>query len=359
MKQGGRASRALFPAANLVALSLVAVISLRTGPVEITYGEMLEALTGHGAFTGDATVSGPRGAEIELARTVLWNIRLPRTLMAVLVGASLALAGCGMQGLFRNPLADPSLIGISAGAAAGAVTVIVLGDSRIGFLWRGLGAFSVPVAAFLGGIAASALVYSLSRYGGRTRVAAMLLTGIAVNAIAAAAIGLMIFLSDAEELREFTFWSLGSLAGATWKSLGLLLPFTLIPMAFFPSFARVLNAFLLGEAEAYHLGIDTQVAQRKLILLSATMVGATVAVCGIIGFVGLIIPHLVRLATGPDHRFTLPSSALLGALILLLADLISRTAAAPSELPIGIITALLGGPFFLGLLYFSKDRVWA
>lgn len=338
-------------------LLILAICSFAVGPVRISFLQ-ITALVGSrlGWLTGEFDFS-PYNEET--LWSILWSIRLPRVLLSLFVGAALAVAGAGMQGLFRNPLADPSLIGVSAGAAVGGVFIIGFRDSIAGWSLRWLGAFAVPVFAFIGGVATTYLVYQISKVEGKTVVATMLLTGIAINALAAAIIGFILITSNNDELRDFTFWSLGSLSGATWKSLAAVAPFLLIPLSVYPFFWRALNAFLLGEAEAFHLGVDTQRTKGALVFLSAAMVGATVAICGIIGFVGLVIPHIVRICIGPDHRFLIPGSALLGAVLLLGTDLISRLAMAPGELPIGIVTALLGAPFFLGLVYYSRARIWS
>ncbi len=285
-----------------------------------------------------------------MQETVLLAIRLPRACLAVLVGAALAVAGASLQGLFRNPLADPGLIGVSTGAALGAAVVIVLGGTLSLGVYAGLLDLLLPLAAFGGGLLTTLLVYRIASREGRTEVATMLLAGIAFNAIAAAAIGLLIFLSDDQALRDLNFWLLGSLGGVTWDRLLVAAPLMLLPALALPLLARPLNGLLLGETEALHLGFDVERVKRLAILLTALAVGASVALTGVIGFVGLVVPHLVRLTLGPDHRLLLPASALLGAILLLLADLLARTVVLPAELPIGILTSCVGGPFFLWLL---------
>jgi iron complex transport system permease protein len=281
---------------------------------------------------------------------VLLAIRLPRLLLGGLVGAGLAVAGAAMQGLFRNPLAEPSLVGVSSGAALAAVAAIVLGSGPLSAVTSLLGMFSVPIFAFGGALAVTVLVYRLARREGRIMVTTMLLAGIAVNSLAMAGTGLLVFTATDEQLRTITFWSLGSLGGATWTSLGAVAPFLLAGLVGLPTLARPLNALLLGEAEAGHLGVAVDRLTRLIVLLVALSVGAAVAVCGIIGFVGLVVPHVVRLGAGPDHRAVMPASALLGAVLLLLADLLARSVVSPAELPIGIVTALIGAPVFLWLL---------
>jgi iron complex transport system permease protein len=264
-----------------------------------------------------------------------------------------------MQGLFRNPLADPGLVGVSSGAALAALTVLVLGRTVLPGLSPLLAGASLSVGAFLGGGAAVLFVYRIATRGGRTSVATMLLAGIAVNALAAAAVGLLILVSDDQQLRDFTFWSLGSLGGVTWARLiagaGLLLGGVLTA----PLLARPLNALLLGEAEARHLGIRVERVKAATVLLATVTAGSAVALTGIIGFVGLVAPHLVRLVLGPDHRVVVPGAALLGACLLLAADVVARTVVTPAELPIGIVTALVGAPFFLWLLVRDRSEAWA
>lgn len=282
--------------------------------------------------------------------TILWNIRAPRTLMGALVGAALATSGAVMQGLFRNPLADPGLVGVSAGAGLGAICAIVLGAALPAGLMALVGAHLVPLAAFAGGWITTLVLYRVSTRGGRTSVATMLLAGIALGALAGAVSGLLVYAADDQQLRDLTFWGLGSLAGATWGKLLAAAPIILAAMLGAPFLARGLNALALGEAAAGHLGIPVQRVKNLAVLAVAGATGAAVAVSGGIGFVGIVVPHLLRLVSGPDHRALLPNAALLGASLLLGADMISRTIIAPAELPIGIVTAILGAPVFLWIL---------
>jgi iron complex transport system permease protein len=292
-----------------------------------------------------------RNAEAEQSLAVISIIRLPRILLANLTGAGLALSGAALQALFRNPLADPGLLGISSGAALGAGTMIVTGSLWLGGLAAWAGDFAVPIAAFVGALSAILLVQALS--GGKARWAptTTLLAGIAVNALAGAGIGLMSYLADDAALRNFTFWSLGSLASATWPLMIPVMMLVMPGLLFLMREAAPLNMILLGEAEAGHAGVDVRRLKQRVIGFSALCIGALVAVTGIIGFIGLVAPHLVRMSIGPDHRVLLPGSALLGALLLGAADLGARTLAAPAELPIGLLTSLIGGPFFLWLIH--------
>jgi iron complex transport system permease protein len=282
--------------------------------------------------------------------TVLLAIRLPRACLAMLAGAALAISGAALQGLFRNPLADPGLIGVSSGAALAAVTVIVLGAGFVPMLPAFLRLSALPLAAFAGGLATTLLVHRIASRDGRTDVATMLLAGVAVSAIANAGLGMLIFVSDEQQLRDLNFWMLGSLGGVTWAKLLSALPLIAPALALLPLFARHLNALLLGETDALHLGVDVERTKRAIVVLAALATGASVALTGIIGFVGLVVPHLVRMTFGPDHRYLLPISILLGASLMLAADLAARFVVLPAELPIGIVTAAVGGPFFLWLL---------
>lgn len=317
-----------------------ALAALAIGPLQIPLPRILATLA---HALGLPLGAAPSAVE----QAALLQIRLPRVLLGVLVGAALAVAGGAMQGIFRNPLADPALIGVSGGAALAAAAVIV-------FFGTGLGAVStalaLPLAAFAGGALATWAVARLAVSEGYTQVGTLLLAGLAINAIANAGIGLFTQMADDLALRSLTFWLFGSLGKAGWTEIAVAAPLLLATIVLIPRDAQALNALLLGEAEAGHLGVDVEALKRRLVVLVVLAVGASVALTGIIGFVGLIVPHLIRLAAGPDHRLLLPASALLGALLLTLADTAARTLLAPVELPIGILTALVGGPFFLALL---------
>jgi len=325
-----------------LALALAFCLALALGPVSLSLADSLRALL---RLAGLPLA----GAGLEQAELIVGQLRLPRALLGLAVGAVLGLAGVAMQGLFRNPLADPGLIGVSSGAALGAALAIV-GASQLGGVPAWLAPWLLSACAFAGGLAVTALVYRLGRREGQTRVATMLLAGIALSALAGATIGLFSYLADDATLRSLTFWNLGSLNGASYARLWPLLPVCLGVALWLPRRATALNALLLGESEARHLGFEVERLKRELVLCVALGVGAAVAAAGMIGFVGLVVPHLVRLLTGPDHRRLLPAAALAGATLLLLADLAARLLLAPAELPIGTLTALLGAPFFLYLL---------
>nr|WP_175549322.1 iron chelate uptake ABC transporter family permease subunit [Pseudomonas sp. NFACC19-2] len=322
---------------------LVLWLSLALGPVSLPLGDTMRAAL---RLLGLPLAAD---ASIQQAELILSQIRMPRTLLGLAVGMVLALCGVAMQGLFRNPLADPGLVGVSSGAALGAAVAIV-GGAAFGGLPEAFAPYLLSACAFVGGLLVTALVYRLGRRDGQTNVATMLLAGIALTALAGAAIGLFTYLADDATLRTLTFWNLGSLNGASYTRLWPLLLATLAVALWLPRRARALNALLLGESEARHLGFDVERLKRELVFCTALGVGAAVAAAGLIGFIGLVVPHLMRLLGGPDHRLLLPASALAGASLLLLADLIARLALAPAELPIGIVTALIGAPFFLYLL---------
>ncbi|PAQ07052.1 FecCD family ABC transporter permease [Mesorhizobium temperatum] len=310
------------------------------------------------SVVGDWLLGAAPGNEALSARDrlIVYDIRLPRVILGVLIGAALAVSGAVMQGLFRNPLADPGLIGVSAGSSLGAVAVIVLGATVLAPVTSVLGTLALPLAAFCGGLATTLVLYQVATRHGRTSVATMLLAGIALAALAMALTGILIFMADDRQLRDLTFWQLGSLAGATWQKIGSVGPVIVLALAAMPFLARGLNALALGEATAGHLGIPVQRLKYTAIVGVSAAVGASIAVSGI-GFVGIVVPHLLRLAIGPDNRYLLPASALLGACLLLLADAVARTIVAPAELPIGIVTAIAGAPFFLWILLRKRGVV--
>ncbi|BBT18841.1 FecCD family ABC transporter permease [Metapseudomonas otitidis] len=336
----------LSPRLLFIGLSLLLLValwlSLALGPVSLPLDATLRALLRLVGVPLD-------GDGLEQAELILAQIRLPRTLLGLAVGAVLAVSGVAMQGLFRNPLADPGLVGVSSGAGLGAAVAIV-GGAALGGLPEALAPYLLSISAFAGGFLITALVYRLGRRDGQTSVVTMLLAGIALNALAFATIGLFTYLADDATLRTLTFWNLGSLNGASYARLWPLLVVVLAVIAWLPRRASALNALLLGESEARHLGFDVERLKGELVFCTALGVGAAVAASGLIGFIGLVVPHLVRLLAGPDHRVLLPASALAGASLILFSDLAARLVLSPAELPIGIVTALVGAPFFLYLL---------
>lgn len=324
----------------LIVLALTALFSLTWGASDTSMFDVVAQWSG----LSDEAVS-------ERDWLIIGQIRFPRMVMGILIGASLAVSGAVMQGLFRNPLADPGIVGVSAGAGLGAVGMIVLGGSAyLGWFSALLGIYALPVAAFFGGLLTTLLLYRVSTRRGQTSVATMLLAGIALAALAGALTGILVYKADDLQLRDLTFWGLGSLAGATWAKI-LSAGVIIIPaLAAAPFIANGLNGLALGEATAHHIGIPVQRLKNVAIVAVAAATGAAVAVSGGIGFVGIVVPHLLRLLIGPDHRYLLPACALLGAVMLLMADAVSRTIVAPAELPIGIVTAIIGAPFFLWIL---------
>lgn len=342
-------SRALVLGLLGVLLIAMAMVSISVGAADVPLARALRVL------------ANKLGADLPVdarAEAIIWSIRLPRTAMAGLVGAGLASAGAAMQGLFRNPLADPGLIGVSSGAAAGAVVALVAQwffAPVLGLIPQRL---LVPTAAFLGGLGATWLVYRIATRNGRTSVSTMLLAGIAINAAAGALIGLLTYAADDAELRDVTLWTLGSVASADWASTGLVAVVCALTLYALWRRTEILDAFTLGADEARLLGVDTQRFQRVVITFTAVLVGACVAFTGLIGFVGLVAPHMIRLWRGPSHRTVIPGAALMGAILLIAADTAARTVIAPAELPIGVLTSLLGAPFFLALLVRRRGGHW-
>ena len=288
---------------------------------------------------------------------VFLNIRLPRLVLAVAAGAGLAMAGALMQGMFRNPLADPGLIGISSGAALAAGVAIVMGQRWFPELPHSMGSWTLMVAAFLGGLTVTLAIYLFAQGPSGTHIGVMLLAGVAVNALAGAGLGYLNFVATDEQLRNIQFWLLGSLGGARWSAVALVAAVVGIACAAGMACARPLNAIALGEAQAQLLGVNVERTKRAVVVITALAVGAVTATTGIISFVGLIAPHWVRLMAGPDHRVVLPGSALLGAALVLTADAVARTIVAPAEMPLGVLTAFIGGPMFLLMLRRFRGRV--
>jgi iron complex transport system permease protein len=321
-------------AGSAVLLLVAVVLGVGVGAVGIAPWDTARILTGHAGLTVD--VDPQQDA-------ILWAIRLPRVVLGVLVGGALAVSGAALQGVFRNPLADPTIVGVASGASVGAVAAILSGFA--GVIHGGL-----QGAAFCGGVLAVLAVYGLARHDGRTETVTLVLVGVSVTAIAGALVGLMIASADDDQLRDIVFWSLGSLGGATWPLVLATAPFVVIGVAAALTQTRALDLLALGEREAAHLGIEVERVRLLLVVALALATSAAVAAAGIVAFVGLIVPHLVRLVAGPSHRIVLPASLLAGGAVVALADLVARTVAAPVELPLGVVTALAGGPLFLWLV---------
>lgn len=328
------------------ALVIVSIVSMGIGAVPISAGEVAGVLLGHLPFS-----TGPAGLD-NITHTIIWDIRLPRTILTILVGVALATSGGVMQGFFQNPMADPYIVGISAGAALGATTAFAL-DLDIWFL----GLSAVSICAFVCALAVTFVVYALSRRRGRVATGTLLLTGIAVGSLAASVTSFFLVMGG-EDQRTILFWLMGSFSSSRWDHILMLLPYVVIGLTVVLIFSRDLNVLLLGDEQAAHLGINVERVRLILLVASSCLAASAVAVCGVIGFVGLIVPHLVRLMVGPDYRVLTPLAAVTGGLLLILADTCARTILAPAEMPIGIITTVLGGPFFLYLLHRQRHRLF-
>lgn len=328
----------------LLVLLLVGIfLSITQGPMTLPTGQSLLAIW-------DGLWGSSFNGLKEFQQVVVWELRLPRTLMAVVVGALLSVCGAVTQGLFRNPLADPGIIGVSTGAGLGAAIAIVL-------LPASLAVVTTPVAAFIGGLGATLLVYRLAQSDSGTSVLILLLAGVAIAAFAGAAVGFLTYIADDQKLRDLTLWGMGTLNGAKMSTVALVGVTCVFLFIAYWRDAKNLNALLIGEPEARHLGIDVERLKLRLIVLTAIGVGVGVATTGVIGFVGLVVPHLIRMLIGPDHRILLPLSALMGAALLVLADVASRLLMAPAELPVGLMTAIFGAPFFTVLLIQQRKHL--
>lgn len=319
------------------ALVITVVLAVGSGQVAIGPAEVLGSMLHRVGLDVGPLPAHPQG------ESVLWLVRMPRVLLGVIVGASLGCAGALMQGVFGNPLAEPGVIGVSAGAAVGASGAIVLGGAAAG-------AWPVAAAAFVGGLATTAAVYALARSGGRTEVVTLVLTGVAINAFAGGLIALFTFVAETGAREQIVFWQLGSLNGATWDAVVVVLPLAVGGLVGACLLARRLDLLSLGERAARHLGVDVERLRQIAIVLVGLLTASGVAFTGIVAFVGLVVPHLIRMLAGPGHRILLPASALGGALVLVVADLVARTAVANADLPLGMLTALVGGPFFFWML---------
>lgn len=332
----------------LVIILIVAIIlSVGIGPLPLSPVQSIAVLLKQLGIHLDTSFTNQQ-------EIVVTAIRMPRVIFGVFIGATLAICGTAIQGLFRNPLADPALIGISSGAALFTVVMIVLGAQLFQNIFTILGNYVLSIAAFAGAFLTTILIYRISQAGGKTIVSTMLLAGIAISAMASAGTGIMTLIANDAQLRTITFWNLGSLGGATWVNVSVLVPLCLICIVGLPALSKPLNALVLGETNASLLGINVERLKTKAILLTAIGIGVCVSMSGIIGFVGLVTPHIIRKMIGPEHRQVFVASGLLGATLLVIADLVCRTIVAPIEIPIGIATALIGGPFFLYLLL--KER---
>lgn len=343
-RAGARPRPATAPRLALLAAAAatIAVLAAGVGPVELEPARLFGSLAHALGLEGLARLDAQDEA-------ILWSLRLPRVALGALVGAALATGGVAMQAVARNPLADPSLVGVASGASAGACAFLVVGAPMAAALPT-LGPWLLPASAFGGALTAAAAALALARSRGQLAAAALLLGGVAIAALGGALTGLLVFLADDAQLRSITFWSLGSVAGASWPVvLAVAMPTALAGAALWRA-TPALDRLLLGEAEARHLGVDVRRAVALAVTMTALAVGAAVAACGVIGFVGLVVPHLARSWVGPGHRALLPAAMLGGAGLLVAADALARTVAAPAELPVGVLTALAGAPLLLSLV---------
>ena len=335
--------RSVILSSALVAILIAAVmVSAVVGQLPISVTEVMGTFL---TWLGISTAWAPADPVIVATLEV---VRFPRIVMALAVGAALAVAGALMQAVFGNPLAEPGVVGVSAGAALGASTAIVFGIAA--------GGGGVALLAFLGGLGATLLVYAVARAGGRTEVVTLLLTGIAINAFAQAGLAFVLFLADTASREQIVFWQLGSLAGSVWSEVTIVLPVLILGTILAVLLASKLDLLSLGERNARHLGVDVEQLRIIAIVLVALLTGVAVAFAGIIAFVGLVVPHIIRMALGPAHRGLLVASAVGGGALLAIADLMTRTLVSGADLPIGMLTALVGGPFFFGLLYQQRRR---
>ncbi|WP_300384970.1 iron ABC transporter permease [uncultured Nocardioides sp.] len=331
-----------------LALLTAVVVAAGRGQLDVAPAEVVGSLLHRLGLDVGPMPSHPQGD------VTLWTVRFPRVVMAAVAGAALATAGALMQGIFGNPLAEPGVVGVSAGAALAASTVIVFDLALVG-------TWTVALFAFVGGLVTTILVYLLSRDGGRTEVVTLVLTGIAVNAVASAGLAFLLFLGDQQAREEIVFWQLGSLNGSRWEQVGVAAPFMVVGLVAAMAMSRRLDLLALGDRAARHVGVDVERLRMGAIVVVALLTAAAVAFCGIIAFVGLVVPHLVRLLAGPGHRLLVPASALGGGLLLVVADLGARTLVAYADLPIGMLTSLVGGPFFFWLIRRARrtSGAWA
>jgi len=334
----------------IIVLLFTVGFSLSIGAFNIPLGDVCLTMAHKLGFCKNSPVD-------ELYAGVIDLVRWPRTLLGLLAGAALGISGAAIQAIFRNPLAEPGLIGISAGASLVASSIIAFESLLFASLGQLFGHYLLAVGAFAGAGFATWAVYRISLYEGKPHIGTMLLAGVAINALAGSLTGLVSFYADEQQLRSITFWMLGSLGGASWNTILTILPFVTFALICLPLMAKSMNTFALGEQEAQQLGQNPNKIKLRIVLVATLAVGATVSVSGIIGFIGLLVPHAVRLLGGADNRFVLPASALLGSIVLTVADLIARTIAVPSEIPIGVVTALLGTPLFLFILIRDKKKI--
>ncbi|GAA1079369.1 FecCD family ABC transporter permease [Nocardiopsis composta] len=331
-------------AAGLAVLLAAMVLGASVGPLYVPFAEVVQIVAGK---LGLASAAGPDQRDV----SVVWQLRVPRVLLGAMVGAALAMSGAALQSLFNNPLADPGIIGVSGGASTGAVAVIVLAGGTAS-------AWPVPLGAFAAGLGVSALIYALARPGRTRGTARLLLVGIAVGSGCQALTGFFTYIADDAQLQTLTFWQMGSLGKADWEQVAAVVPVFAVAAVILARSARTLDVLTLGERQAQHLGLNVKRSRAVIVVATALLTGAAVAFAGTIGFVGLVVPHIVRILTGPGHRALLPLSAITGSVLLIAADTASRTLNPPSEIPIGLFTAAAGAPFFLFLIVRMKRSSW-
>ncbi|OYQ34436.1 iron ABC transporter [Flavobacterium cyanobacteriorum] len=338
----------LYMISGMLLLAVLAVVSLYMGVYVFEKHSLAEVISS--LITNDESLS-------ESDRFVMMGLRLPRIVMAILIGSALAVSGTCLQGMFKNPLATPDLIGITSGASLFAALAIVLGSSLKAYIPEIFHFSFLSIMAFAGALLTMMLVYRISTSGGKTNVVVMLLSGVAITALGFAITGFLIYISKEEQLRDLTFWNLGSLGGATWTKNVILATIVLVSYLFLINKGKALNAMMLGERDAQHLGIPVEKIKKQIVVLTALMVGTSVAFAGTIGFVGLIVPYILRMVFRSNYHIILPMSAVFGGVLLLSADTISRTVAAPSEIPIGILTAFMGAPIFIAILVKTRNTM--
>ena len=326
-----------------VALVAAVLLSAMVGQLPVTPAEIV------GSLLRAAGIPNGWAPTDQIVESTLWVVRFPRIVMGLAVGAALAVAGSVMQAIFGNPLAEPGVVGVSSGAALGAAAAIVFGVTA-------LGSWSIALLAFVGGLLATLLVYFVSRANGRTEVVTLLLTGIAINAFAGAGLAFLLFAGDTASREQITFWQLGSLNGSLWREVGIVAPIMVVGLVVAVLLGRQYDLLALGERNARHLGVNVEALRIGSIVLVALLTGVAVAFCGIIAFVGLVVPHVIRMAIGPSHRPLIIASAVGGGALISFADLIARTVVPGADLPIGMLTSLIGGPFFFYLLFRQRKR---
>ena len=335
-----------------VILVFLLILYVVIGPVQININQSTEIILSYFKLISEENISFK-----QIQKMVLLDIRIPRLILAILVGAGLGMSGAILQGLFRNPLIDPGFIGVSSGAAVGALFAIMFSQFFYFYFDTNISNFLLPILAMSGSFITTFIIYRISKSAYKTNIMTMLLAGIAVNALSGSIIGLFINFTSDLELRSFTFWTLGGLDTADWQVVSIVALFILSSIIFIYSIRNKLDIFMLGDAQAHHLGVNVESLKKKIILFSAIIVGISVAFCGMIGFIGLVTPHLIRLFIGPKHKYLIPGSALLGSIILVISDLISKTIISPAQLPIGVITSLIGAPFFIFLILKQKNKI--